>query len=70
MEIVNRKVIVAIIPKGKAADVVKSLVKDYNMNSVDVHFARGVGRLTPLSHRGIGETSEKEIFAFFASVLR
>lgn len=57
----EQKVITCILPKGNAQAVLCSLVKNKGVNAVDIHFARGVGRITPLSHRGIGETSEKEI---------
>lgn len=55
------KVIVAILPKGRAMPVVQQLVEERGVTAVDVHYARGVGRITPLRHRGIGETAEKEV---------
>ena len=61
MNIKKQKVITCILPKGKAAKVAKVLVKEFELTTVDIHYARGVGRITPLSHRGIGETSEREI---------
>ena len=57
----QQKVITCILPKGKAMSVVRLLVEERRLTAVDVHYARGVGRITPLRHRGIGETSEKEI---------
>ena len=61
MNIIKQKVITCILPKGKAIKVTKVLVKEFGITSIDISYARGVGRITPLSHRGIGETSEKEI---------
>jgi len=55
------KVIVAILPKGRAMAVVRKLVAERGLTAVDVNYARGAGRITPLRHRGIGETAEKEV---------
>jgi len=57
----QQKVITCVLPMGKAAPVLKVLVKERELTAVDIHYARGVGRITPLRHRGIGETSEREI---------
>lgn len=56
-----QKVITCILPKGRAQPLALALVRERGLTAVDVHFARGVGRITPLRHRGIGETSEREI---------
>lgn len=56
-----QKVITCILPKGKAKSIVDKLTGEKNLTTVNVHYARGVGRITPLRHRGIGETSEREI---------
>ena len=61
MKLIKQKVIIVILPKGKANNLVKLLVNEYEITAIDIHYARGVGRITPLSHRGVGETSEKEI---------
>lgn len=58
---VPHKVITAILPKGGSKEVVKKLVHEKGISRINVNFARGAGRLTPLQHRGVGETSEKEI---------
>ncbi len=34
---------------------------EHGLTQVDVHYARGVGRLTPLRYRGVGETKERDI---------
>ena len=57
----QQKVITCILPKGRAMPVVRLLARERGLTAVDLHYARGVGRITPLRHRGIGETSEKEI---------
>jgi nitrogen regulatory protein PII len=57
------KLITIILPKGKgrAKALVQQLVFDCGVNRVNINHARGLGRLTPLQHRGVGESSEKEI---------
>jgi hypothetical protein len=55
------KVIVCILPKGRALSVARWLTEEQGLTEIDIHYARGVGRLTPLRHRGIGETAEKEV---------
>jgi len=56
-----QKVITCILPKGRAMPVLEALARQYGLTALDVHYARGVGRITPLRHRGIGETAEREI---------
>ena len=55
------KLITAILPKGRSKDLVKQLIHDRGLKRINVHRARGSGRITPLRHRGVGETTEKEI---------
>jgi len=57
----QQKVITCVLPKGKAGSVLKVLVRERELTSVDIHYARGVGRITPLRHRGIGETPLREV---------
>jgi nitrogen regulatory protein PII len=57
----EQKIITCILPKGRANPVLKVLYKECGLTAVDIHYARGSGRITPLRYRGIGETSEKEI---------
>jgi len=59
--LISQKVITCILPKGRAMKVAKALTKERGLTAVDIHYARGNGRLTPLRYRGIGETSEKEV---------
>ncbi|MBF0218772.1 MAG: hypothetical protein HQL49_04480 [Gammaproteobacteria bacterium] len=55
------RVITAVLPKGRAAALMRFLVQECGITGVDVHFARGVGKMTPMQYRGIGETSEREV---------
>ena len=59
--LISQKVITCFLPKGRAMKVAKALTKKRRLTAVDIHYARGNGRLTPLRYRGIGETSEKEV---------
>ena len=55
------KLITAMLPKGKDKELVHRLVDELGINSVNINYARGLGRITPLNHRGVGETTEKAI---------
>ncbi|MBK1648792.1 hypothetical protein [Rhabdochromatium marinum] len=56
-----QKVITCILPMGRGMALLNRLVKEKGLTAVDIHHARGLGRITPLRHRGIGEMAEKEI---------
>jgi len=55
------KLITALLPKGRATKLVEQLLNEHGITRVNVNHARGVGRITPLRHRGIGETTERDI---------
>jgi nitrogen regulatory protein PII len=57
----NQKLITCILPKGICLDVVKSLKEEKDIVTANVNTARGVGKLTPLAYRGVGEQTEKEV---------
>jgi len=57
----NQKLITCILPKGICFDVVKSLKEEKGIVTANVKTARGLGKLTPLAYRGVGEQTEKEI---------
>ncbi|NEV62887.1 hypothetical protein [Thiorhodococcus minor] len=57
----SQKIITCILPMGKAMPLVRTLATEHGLSAVDVNYARGVGRITPLRHRGIGEASERAI---------
>ena len=58
---VPHKVITAILPKGRSNELVRKLVHERGLARININYARGAGRITPLQHRGVGETTEKEI---------
>ena len=57
----NAKMISAILPKGVVRDVVCMLRKEKGITTANFNYARGIGKLTPMKYRGVGEQSEKEI---------
>lgn len=57
----EHKLITCILPKGAAMPLLKLLIADHGLTAVDISFARGVGRFAPLTQRGVGETSEREM---------
>jgi len=57
----DHKLITCILPKGIAGDVVKRLKNDKQIITANINSARGMGKLTPDSHRGAGEQMEKDI---------
>ncbi len=61
MFIKNQKLITGILPKGICLDVIKSLKEEKGVITANVNAARGLGKLTPLAYRGVGEQTEKEI---------
>ena len=60
----SERVITCILPKAKGLPLVEHLARERGLTEIDMNFARGVGKLTPLRHRGVGETSERAIVSF------
>ena len=60
----SEKVITCIIPKDRGLKLVEHLAREKGITEIDMNFARGVGRMTPLKHRGVGETSERAVVSF------
>ncbi|MBI2993613.1 MAG: hypothetical protein HYY48_05485 [Gammaproteobacteria bacterium] len=57
----EHKLITCILPHGIALDVLKKLKDEKGIIEASVSNARGMGKLTPLAHRGLAEQAEKEI---------
>ncbi len=57
----DARLITCILPKGTAYRLQQTLIEERGIHSVNFHRARGVGRFSPLTKRGIGEQQEKEI---------
>ena len=61
------KKITVILPKGRGLELLKSLKEDKSVVAATLNFARGVGKMTPLRFRGVGEQSEKEVISVVVS---
>ena len=57
----SAKLITCILPKGRAFELQQALLEEKGISGANFHGARGVGRFSLLSARGIGEQQEKEI---------
>jgi len=57
----QRKLITCILPHGVALDVLERLKQDRGIIEASANSARGMGKLTPLAHRGVGGETEKDI---------
>ncbi|RKZ36947.1 MAG: hypothetical protein DRQ37_03035 [Gammaproteobacteria bacterium] len=57
----KHKLITCILPKDVAVPLTKTLRDDRGILAANFNFARGMGRITPLAYRGVGEQSEKEV---------
>jgi len=57
----SAKLITAILPKGTALNITGLLKKEKGVFSANFVYARGVGKMTALKYRGIGEQAEREI---------
>ena len=57
----SQKVISCILPKGQGNPLVEFLSREHGLTGVDVHYARGVGRITPKHMALAGKTTEKEV---------
>ncbi|MBI1731595.1 MAG: hypothetical protein HYR49_02345 [Gammaproteobacteria bacterium] len=56
-----QKRITCILPHGIALDVLQRLKDEKGIIEAHMNSARGMGKLTPLAHRGVGEQTEKDI---------
>ena len=57
----HQKLITSILPKGAGRKVLVGLRKEHGINTGNINMARGAGLYNPLSKRGIGEQTEKEM---------
>ncbi|OGT82473.1 MAG: hypothetical protein A3H91_14000 [Gammaproteobacteria bacterium RIFCSPLOWO2_02_FULL_61_13] len=62
-----QKLITCILPHGIALDVLQRLKDEKGIIEASTNTARGMGRLTPLAHRGLGEQAEKDILTVIVS---
>lgn len=57
----NDKMITCILPKGSALPILKKLKTEKGIDRAVLKTARGMGKITPLAYRGVGEQAEKDI---------
>ncbi len=57
----RQKLITCILPCGIAFPVMEKLKQEKAIITATINYARGMGKLTPLAYRGVGEQTEKEI---------
>ncbi|MBL1140876.1 MAG: hypothetical protein HND53_02495 [Proteobacteria bacterium] len=55
------KLITCILPKGLALPLLKKLKDEKGINRSNINSGRGMGKITPLAYRGIGDQAEKEM---------
>ena len=55
----KKKLITCIVPEPNAAKGAAALREKYDLQTINQHFARGIGKSSPLVKRGIGEKTEK-----------
>ncbi len=61
--IAKQKLITCIVPEANASRGAEALRETYDLKTITHHFARGVGKSTPLALRGIGEKTEKVVLS-------
>ncbi len=57
----NAKLITCILPKGKATQIQRPLIDEHGLHAANFYRGRGVGRISQIKARGIGEQLEKEV---------
>jgi len=58
---IKQKLITCIVPEANAAQGAAALREKFDLQGINKHFARGVGKSNPLVKRGIGEKTEKVV---------
>jgi len=61
MTATKQKLITCIVPEANAVKGAAALRQKYDLQTINQHFARGVGKSSPLIKRGIGEKTEKVV---------
>ncbi len=61
--IAKKKLISCIVPEKNAIKGAAGLRERYELQTINHHFARGVGKSSPLVARGVGEKTEKVVLS-------
>ncbi len=59
----KQKLITCIVPEANAVQGAAALREKYDLQTINQHFARGIGKSSPLIKRGIGEKTEKVVLS-------
>jgi len=59
----KQKLITCIVPEANAKKGATALREKYDLQTMNKHYARGVGKSSPLAKRGIGEKTEKVVLS-------
>jgi len=59
----KHKRITCIVPEANATRGAAALRETYGLQTINHHFARGIGKSSPLIKRGIGEKTEKVVLS-------
>ncbi len=59
----KQKLITCIVPEEHATAGAAALRDTYDLQTINHHFARGIGKSSPLIKRGIGEKTEKVVLS-------
>ncbi|MDT8375514.1 MAG: hypothetical protein RQ867_02120 [Mariprofundaceae bacterium] len=59
----RQKLITCIVPEANAAKGAAALRDKYDLQTISQHYARGIGKSSPLIKRGIGEKTEKVVLS-------
>jgi len=57
----HQKLITCIVPEANAIKAAAALREKYGPYTINHHFARGIGKSSPLIKRGLGEKTEKVV---------
>lgn len=64
------KLITCVLPKGVALPVLESVDAAFGRPPSNINSARGIGKITPLKYRGLGDQAEKEILSIMIETSR
>jgi len=59
----KQKLITCIVPEANATKGAAALREKYDLQTINHHFARGIGKSSPLIKRGVGEKTEKVVLS-------
>ena len=58
------RLITCIVPKGKAWNALRAVQDTFEVTTANIHYARGVGRMTPCASAELASRKKKEVLTF------